>query len=289
MAAYIVGLREKVGKTIEPKSLINAAGLLKKMGITDLFSATRDAFDKFDNWYPFLYDEEESNVCYTRLAKFVLHDLFRGRPTFLDCGCAHALGANILMEEGVEYWGVDASPKLIAYAVKHWQSKNFVAGDIVKVLLDKETRTADGRRLPKRLDVIACQGNTFDFFLGEPQKWFMLTLFKRRLRKNGILFFTQRSFTPDKSRVERKLPFGDEGHIAYNLEWAGHFTKLDVEVGGQPSSSVIQHPTDPEWLQAACEGLGFKRLTEMERLLPDWFRPHGAEHPHDVYIFQLQT
>ncbi|HEX8721343.1 MAG TPA: methyltransferase domain-containing protein [Pyrinomonadaceae bacterium] len=288
MVAYITGRRERTGKNVEPGSLIHAAGLLKKMGITDLFSATRDAFDNFDKWYPSLYDEEKSNACYTSLARFLLRDLFHGRPKLLDCGCAHALGANIFMEEGVEYWGVDASPKLIALAKARWRSKNFIDGDIVKVLLDREARTEDGRGLPKRFEVIACQGNTFDFFLGEPQKWFVLALFKRRLREGGILFFTQRSFTPDKKRVERKLPLGSEGHVAYNFEWAGHYTKLDVEVGSQPSGSVIQHPTDPKWLQAACEGLGFRRLTKKEQLLPEWFRPHGAEHPHDVYIFQLQ-
>src|ERR1043165_2208899 len=200
-------------KVINPDSLINAVALLDRMGIEDLFDATAKAFDSFKHWYPNLYDEEQSNYCYKSLAKLVNNDLFRGRkPTLLDCGCAHGLGANVLSGEGIEYWGVDASPELIEIAKSRSSSKSFIVGDIVRVLLDREARAGDGRRLPRRFDVIACQGNTFDFFLGEPQKWFMLALFRSRLNRDGILFLTQRSFRPEEPKVERKLPLGNEGH-----------------------------------------------------------------------------
>ena len=283
-------------KVIGDHSLLHAMDLLAKMNVDNPISATQQAFDEFYDWYPNLYDENKCEYPYKALANYVKKLTLKGNPTFLDVGCAHGLGSEFLDMEGVEYWGIDVSTVLIEKAqhkLLH-RSKNFMVGDMVKLLLKPGmsryfdvSRRGSSSPLPNKVDVIACQGNAFDFFLGDLQKWFALTLFKSRLKERGLLFLTQRSFAKTESRVERKLPApgGTVDTIVYNLEWSGDFVKLDVQIEDKPIGSVIQHPTDPAWLQRTCVNVGFKAI-DTKHDLPEWFGPRGGK-PYQVFAFQL--
>lgn len=286
LGRHIREKREQNRKPISDYSLIHALGLLEGMGVENPLDATKKAFDGFIDWYPDLYDQSACEFCYKALATYIKDHIQVDSPTFLDVGCAHGLGAEVLDMQGIIYWGVDASETLLARARQRLprRSNNFIADDMIKILL---ARSKNSNGLPSKLDVIACQGNTFDFFLGDLQKWFALTLFKSRLRSNGILFMTQKSFTKGETRVERKLPApGGIDTIVYDLEWRGDFVRIDVKIDEKHLGSVIQHPTDPQWLEDTCRKAGFKRLTDAQSNLPAWFGPRGGS-PYEVYVFQL--
>lgn len=291
IASCIEDKRRENGKPILDDSLIHAIDVLERMKIEDPLDATKKSFDDFISWYPNLYDETACKSFYHHLATYAKKHT-RSAPSFLDCGCAHALGADILTMDGIKYWGVDASEALLEKAKqKLWNTgAKLIAGDIVKVLLESKGGPKGSPRLPNKFDVIACQGNTFDFFLGDLQKWFVLTLFKSRLKNGGILFLTQKSFTKGESKVERALPRNDGGIdiITYDLDWKGDFVKLDVEFEGHCVGSVIQHPTMTDWLEKACRTLGFVRMEDTEDHWPNWFGPRGAKHPYDAYVFRLE-
>jgi len=278
---------------IPDHSLIHALELLAQIRTKDPIDATKQAFDRFHDWYPHIYEGEDYRRCYKALAKYVRDLTHKQHPTFLDVGCAHGLGGEILNDNGLRYWGVDVANVLIQKAREEGRHETFIVDDMVKVLLERNHAkhvfgTDHGSTyLPDELDVIACQGNTFDFFLGDLQKWFALTLFKSRLMPKGILFVTQRSFTKGEKKVERKLIIpGGEATITYDLDWRGDFVKLDVHFGEQHLGSVIQHPTNTKWLVETGEKAGFELLDTAEDL-GKWFGPRGGQ-PYKILMFRLK-
>jgi hypothetical protein len=283
----IKDIRNTNGKPTSDSSLIWVVSWLEELGIEDLFGSTINAFDDFAGWYSNLYVEDDRcRHCYKCLADYIkIHSNERKRkPTLLDCGCAHGFGANILTEDGIEYWGVDVSDAMIKKAKDRKEKGNFVTGDVVRILLDSK----DVRGFPEKFDIIACQGNTFDFFFGDLQKWFVLTLFKSRLKEGGLLLFTQHTFSRDEPSVTRELPanFGRDT-ITYRPVWKGDF--LQVNVGREQGAvgSVLQHPTPLDWLEKACHALGFVLMKDTREHWGEWFKPGGAEHPYDAYAFKL--
>jgi SAM-dependent methyltransferase len=288
--------RNAKGKSIDDHSLLHALELMEGIGTTDSTEAAQKAFDQFHRWYPYLYDEAECQHSYKALASWVKELTSTEPPVFLDVGCAHGIGSEFLDKEGIDYWGVDVSTALLnkARLRSPRMSNRFVAGDMIKLLLQpgKEFNSllTKGVRssLPNKFDVIACQGNTFDFFLGDLQKWFALRLFKSRLNERGLLFFTQCSFTKSEPRVERKIPGpdGQEVTIVYDLHHQGHFIKLDVLIDGKLDGSVVQHPTDRDWLREQAEKEGFKFIDQTGPYLGKWFAPRGGK-AYDIFLFQL--
>jgi hypothetical protein len=157
---------------------------------------------------------------------------------------------------------------------------------------DRGTRSnaADSQSTPPpdKFDVIACQGNTFDFFLGDLQKWFALTLFRKKLTDRGVLFMTQKSFAKGESKVERKVPGpGRDITIIYDLEWSGDFVRIAVRAEDRHLGSVLQHPTHPAWLVETCLKAGFGSVGGAKSNLPRWFGPRGGQ-PYDIHMFQLK-
>src|SRR5207248_1294019 len=132
----------------------------------DPVAATKAAFDNFKDWHPDLYDESECEYCYKALAEYVKILTRKNNPVFLDVGCANGLGAEILHENGIRFWGVDVSGALLKKAKSHSRHEMFIERDMIDVLLrpGKDFRgKGEYSHLPDELDVIACQGNTFDF------------------------------------------------------------------------------------------------------------------------------
>jgi predicted TPR repeat methyltransferase len=291
IAARVHEQQQITGDTVPDRSLVHALDLLAKIESNNPIEATKQAFDMFGDWYSALYQDTDYPHCYKSLADYLKQHLNNQHLTFLDVGCAHGTGSETLVNNGFQYWGVDLSEKLIRKAQEEGKHGKFIVDDMIRVLLDRKTRGFFSRGkspygLPDELDVIACQGNTFDFFLGDLQKWFALTLFKNRLRPNGILLVTQRSFTKEETQVERTVP-GPDGPVtvSYNLEWSGDFVKVNVRIGDKFLGSVIQHPTPTTWLVDRCEEAGFNILDPKESL-PKWFGPSGSRNPYTVFLFQ---
>jgi cyclopropane fatty-acyl-phospholipid synthase-like methyltransferase len=277
----------RTDERISHSSLIRAVSWLEELQIKDLFGFTKEAFDGWVNFYSNLYDEESCKHCYKHLADYIKkHSREKKRkPTLLDCGCAHGFGANILTEDGIEYWGVDVSDALIGKANDRGKGK-FVTGDVVRLLLESK----EVRDFPDKFDIIACQGNTFDFFLGDLQKWFVLTLFKSRLKEGGLLFFTQYTFDRDEAESPREVPGYFEPtpeKFSYRLVWKGDFLQVNVYRQQEYKGYVIQHPTSLEWLKTTCRALGFEYMKDTSEHWGDWFNPRGAERPYDAYVFKL--
>src|SRR5205807_5052641 len=118
------------------------------------------AFNTFYNWYPYLYEGEQYGHCYQTLAQYVKRTTNR-HPTLLDVGCAHGLGAEILNDNGIRYWGVDVSEALIQKAKERERHETFVVADMIKVLLNYGGynrwlgRGKQPLTIPGELDVIA--------------------------------------------------------------------------------------------------------------------------------------
>ena len=258
-------------------------------------AATKDAFDSFKDWYPALYDENEYEYRYKALAEYTKSLTRKLHPVFLDVGCANGVGAEILHDNGIRFWGVDVAGSLLKKARRESPHEMFIEDDMIHVLLQagKDVRgKGEYSHLPDELDVIACQGNTFDFFLGDLQKWFALTLFKSRLAPGGILFVTQRSFQKGESEVKRSIPrAGDPDEVIYGLTWSGDFVKIDVRVKDKLGAekclgTVVQHPTAPNWLKETAQKAGLHPIDYSGSELPKWFGPRGGQ-PYEAFVFQL--
>jgi len=276
-------------------SLIHALDLLESMDNKEPIAATKDAFDSFKDWYPALYDENEYEYRYKALAEYTKSLTRKLHPVFLDVGCANGVGAEILHDNGIRFWGVDVAGSLLKKARRESPHEMFIEDDMIHVLLQagKDVRgKGEYSHLPDELDVIACQGNTFDFFLGDLQKWFALTLFKSRLAPGGILFVTQRSFQKGESEVKRSIPrAGDPDEVIYGLTWSGDFVKIDVRVKDKLGAekclgTVVQHPTAPNWLKETAQKAGLHPIDYSGSELPKWFGPRGGQ-PYEAFVFQL--
>jgi hypothetical protein len=272
--------KQRKFKDYENSLLINAAELLGDEAPSQICAR---AFDSFSRWYPHLYDQEASYGRYEALAHFIYRKIDSSSPTFLDCGCAHGEGAKVLHDHGIQYWGVDVSEELIKEAEVKQHPARFVACDAMTALLNQR-----GRDLPKKFDVIACQGNTFDYFLGPAQKWFVLSLFKKNLNKGGLLFFTGAVFDKRKPQDTRQVPSRFDGpprEVLFDFKWSGDYAQIDVKFEGKSQGSVVVHPTDRGFLERELQKLGFKYLKKNDHKLFDWYGPRGSN-PYYVYVFQ---
>jgi|GEM_PF-6772480 len=273
LAAQIEELRAVSGQPEHDSDcLCQVAKVLKTESVV---KACGEMFDQTSDWIDGIYDPSDVQTYYSALAQAVRYR--RGSEmnlSFLDVGCGTALGVNELKKHDFSYWGLDVSEPMIAKARDHlgdpvgWSPKaghtprfNVFRCDAIGALLGVDPRAKDFiRAAPKKFDVIACQGNSFDSFIGPIQKELALYLFDQRLHEKGYLVFTGGEFSNGAPSVERKpIVGGMERSIQYEFDWAGEYCRLNVKTGGHMlETSVVMHPCRREWLTRLLGTLGYE-------------------------------
>jgi SAM-dependent methyltransferase len=261
--------------------------IVKVIGDASPLESRGEKFDAISSWYRQLYegsDSEKRRDCYRSLAKAIGASKSQPR-TFLDIGCGPAFGADELSKNSVRYYGLDASEKMIMEARKA-AIEDVYHCDAIGALMKIDPRASKFyREAPKKFDVIACQGNTFDFFLGPVQKALALYLFNQYLADDGMLLFTGHSFSKNTNGiVTRTLPGG--GDIRYELSWHGEYVTIKVLDGkGNVATELIQHPCSKPWLVDFLENLHY----EEKNLSLKWFGPNGEPDDYEMWTFNRRA
>ena len=174
---------------------------------------------------------------------------------------------------------------MISHA-KPAEGVRFLTADVLGTLMHVDPRASHFyRKAPEKFDIIACQGNTFDFFLGPVQKALALFLFDQWLSKDGILIFTGHDFSKGDLKASRELPLQVAEKplkIEYNLTWSGAYCRMDIrDEDGASKSWLPLHPTQFTWLKSFLEAMHYEQV----QLDVDWFGPNGGN-PYYLWAFR---
>lgn len=287
LAEQVKQLMNETNKKADESCLFHIADKVPSMSAPSKCCA--EQFDRISRWYPDLYEADEINRkrFYGELAD-QLTGVYKlpGRFSFLDIGCGPAFGARELIDKGVQYYGMDVSEKMIGLASKD-KIENIYHCDAIGALMGIDPSAGDFRRKigTKKFNVIACQGNTFDLFLGPVQKSLALFLFDRYLENKGVLLFTGDMFSENELIVPRALR---SGTMHYELEWYNkQYFKINVMIDGKKDSEVMHHQTSLGWLTRFLGYLGYEKVNDDYGIRG--FNPSGGQRLYYVWIFQRKA
>jgi len=247
-----------------------------------------DGFDAASKWYHGLYAEVGAEHFYSELAKAIrkkVHAPSKRRLNFLDVGCGTGFGSLELFRHNFEYWGLESSKGMLSKVPKN-QGPRFCECDAIGALMGVDPHAElfyEGG--PAKFDVIACQGNTFDYFLGPVQKALALFLFDASLADGGLLLFTGADLSPLHAKrprkIVRKVPLAE---IEYKIWPVGAYQRLVVtpQVSPKVGTTFVQHACSPVWLRAFLEQMSYKEVN----LGVGWFSPGKDPEPMWLTAFR---
>lgn len=264
--------------------------IIPVLGDSSPLEYLEQGFDAFQFFIKDLYDTRAANTSCGALVDELCDITQRSKLEILDVGCGMAPGAAEIMKKGHKFVGVDISKKMIDSAIQHFSphkdfqdtNSKFLRCDCIPYLMGIEDKShGDNIKIKRnqKFDIIACQGNTFDYFLGPVQKALALKLFVRRLKPGGVLLFSGEFFEPKKQRIFRKL----EGYdIVYIIDPIGKYIHLEAKTAGKSIGKVVLHPTDWNWLDKAADSLELEALP----IGTGWFGPKGAKSDYELRVYR---
>jgi len=245
-------------------------------------------FDEVSTWYYDLYAQVTAGHFYEPLANAIRKKLREPerKLTFLDIGCATGFGALELTKSGFGYWGLDSSARMLGKAPKD-QGPRFCECDAIGALMGVDPQAKRFYRERSRtFDVIACQGNTFDYLLGPVQKALALFLFDATLPPGGLLLFTGADLTNptplpgqgQSSKTKRRIGLAD---VEYEMWPLGEYQRL-VVTSPRGSTTFVRHPCSLPWLRGFLKQMDYAEVD----LGIEWFAPGEHSEPYKLTAFQ---
>ncbi|XP_071872701.1 glycine N-methyltransferase [Bombus fervidus] len=192
-------------------------------------------------WEVFIGDKNQRTQNYRDFLVGMLRD--KGCKKILDVACGTGVDSVMLLEEGFEVLSVDASDKMLKYALKaRWERRKEPAFD------NWEIEEANWLTLPKDIrhligdgfDAVICLGNSFahmpDTFGDQREQRQALLNFEHCVKPGGLLLIDHRNYDDiiDTGNVPAKC-------IYYNSQRTTNIKSSVLFVSGKPSIVTLDY------------------------------------------------
>ncbi|XP_012238532.1 glycine N-methyltransferase [Bombus vancouverensis nearcticus] len=192
-------------------------------------------------WEVFIGDKNQRTQNYRDFLVGMLRD--KGCKKILDVACGTGVDSVMLLEEGFEVLSVDASDKMLKYALKaRWERRKEEAFD------NWEIEEANWLTLPKDIrhligdgfDAVICLGNSFahmpDTFGDQREQRQALLNFEHCVKPGGLLLIDHRNYDDiiDTGNVPAKC-------IYYNSQRTTNIKSSVLFVSGKPAIVTLDY------------------------------------------------
>jgi ubiquinone/menaquinone biosynthesis C-methylase UbiE len=183
-----------------------------------------DAWEELAEAYSLMVEKKAHNAFYERPATLSLLPTVKGKRV-LDAGCGPGVYSKLLLEQGAEVLGIDASPKMIELAQKRTGSKaQFILADLNRPLSFLEDQSFDIVLSALALDYVKDWETVFcEFF--------------RVLRTPGVLVFSAGHPFPDFYKFQDKANYFEVEAIEFI--WCGFGFDIAVPFYRRPLSEIF--------------------------------------------------